>query len=176
MNWLEHYADSYAIAGIIRVAQVIAAVDEIYIDVVRVVPRNWPWLDESEPKAAVLEARVSINQPRASDAELVFTPKIGPETLVWNASFAARTQSQCRLRMLSLLLGRSSLSMLLPRGLAALFLLYLLGLLLLLLLLLRILRLLLLFLFCGVGLFLFLLLLLYLRLLLLSKPAITLAL
>ena len=112
-RWLEHHGDRNASAGIGRVTQVIATVDVIDIDVIRVVPARWPRLNKSKPIATVLEARISADQPWAADAEFMLAPKVGTETIVRDPTSAPGTESQCRLGSLSPLLIRSSLSVLL---------------------------------------------------------------
>ena len=90
------------------------AIDVIDIDVIRVVPVRGPRLNETKPIAAVLEARISADQPWAADAEFMPAPKLGAETIIRDATFAPGTESQCRLGSLSPLFIRSSLSVLLP--------------------------------------------------------------
>ena len=58
-RWLEHHADGNLIAGIRRIAQVILTVDVVDVNVVGVIPAYRPRLNEAEPVAAVLEARIS---------------------------------------------------------------------------------------------------------------------
>ena len=112
-RWLEHHGDRNASAGIGRVAQVIATIDVIDIDVIRVVPARGPRLNKSKPIATVLETRISADQPWAADAEFMLAPKVGTETIVRDPTCAPGTESQCRLGSLFLFLIRSSLSVLL---------------------------------------------------------------
>src|SRR5579863_10469490 len=88
---LEHDADRETRAGIVRVIHVVAAVDVINVDVVGVVPADRPRFHESKPIAAILEARISADQNRVADAELVLTSKVGMETLVWNSAVTPGT-------------------------------------------------------------------------------------
>lgn len=98
---LHHDANANANAGIIRVVQVISAINVINVNVVGVVPTFRPWVNESEPKAAVLEARISVDHPRTADAESMPAPKMRTEAIVRYATFASGTESQCRLCSLS---------------------------------------------------------------------------
>ena len=115
-------------AGIERVTQVIPAIDVIYVNVVGVVPTYRPRLNKSEPKAAVLKARISANHPWTADAESMPAPKIGTEPVVRYATAASGTEPQCWRCALPLHFGRTPLSMLLRLLLSALWLLLGLGL------------------------------------------------
>jgi len=109
---LEHDANGNPRAGIRRVTQVISVTDVININVIGVVPTRRPRLDESEPIAAILKARISANHPGTLDAEFVPSAKIGTEAIVGYTTSASGTEPQCRHRALSLLFGRTPLSML----------------------------------------------------------------
>ena len=98
---LDHDADGEAGAGIVRVVHVIATVDIIDVDIIRVVPADWPWFNKSKPKAAVLEARISANQHRIAHVEVVPAAKTGPETVVWNSTAASGAEAKRRLCALS---------------------------------------------------------------------------
>src|ERR1700735_3780641 len=111
-NCLEYDANPNAGARIIRIDQVIAAVDVINVDVVGVIPSYRPRILKSKPKAAVLEARKSANQHGFVDYERVFSAKVGAESIVRYTSAASGAESKCRLRPLSLFFCRSPLSML----------------------------------------------------------------
>src|ERR1700735_1818155 len=111
-NCLEYDANPNAGARIIRIDQVIAAVDVINVDVVGVIPSYRPRILKSKPKAAVLEARKSANQHGFVDYERVFSAKVGAESIVRYTSAASGAESKCRLRPLSLFFFRSPLSML----------------------------------------------------------------
>ena len=100
-NDLHHDVNGNANAGIIGVVQVISAINVINVNVVSVVPTYGPLLIKSEPIAAVLEARISVNQPRTADAESMLGPKIGTEAIVRYAAFASGTELQCWLCLLS---------------------------------------------------------------------------
>jgi hypothetical protein len=73
------------------VEQVIAVIDVSDVDVVRVIPVirpvAWPWIDDAEPIALVLEARVSTNHQEweSVDAEPVVPAEVSPEPVVRNA-------------------------------------------------------------------------------------------
>jgi hypothetical protein len=97
---LKHYADGKASAGIVRVVHVIAAVDVIHVDLVCVVPADRPWLNESKPITAVLEARVTADHDGGANAEFVFTAKIGMKAVVWDAAVAPGAQAKSGLRVL----------------------------------------------------------------------------
>src|ERR1035437_3385479 len=88
-----HNANDNASARILRIVQVISAIHEVDVYVVNVVPIFRPGVNEPEPKAAVLEARISANHPWTADAESMLAPKIGTESLVWYATFASVTES-----------------------------------------------------------------------------------
>jgi hypothetical protein len=93
-------ADCNANAGTRRVVQVIAAIDVVNVNVVGVVPVCWPRVNESEPIAAVLEARIPGDNRRTVDAEPVVTTKLGTETVIRNATTAVATDALCLLCML----------------------------------------------------------------------------
>jgi len=69
-----------------RVIQVIATPDVFDIDVVVVAPADGPWLIESEPIAAVLEAVVSLDHLGTDHAKRVVMTKMGTVTVVRNAA------------------------------------------------------------------------------------------
>ena len=96
-RWSENDADSEASAGIIWVVHVVSTVHVINVDVICVVPACRPRLNKSEPIASVLEAGISADHYRIAHPELMLTPKIGMETLVWNSAAASRTEANCRL-------------------------------------------------------------------------------
>ena len=98
---LNYDADGKARAGIVGVVHVIAAVHVINVDVVGVIPICRPRFHEPKPIAAVLEARVSAYQNWPANAELVFTSKIGMESLVGNSTAPSGTEADCRLGALS---------------------------------------------------------------------------
>ena len=50
-----------------------------------------------------MEARISADQFRFADAEVVFTAKVGMETFVWNSTAAPGAEPERRLRSLSVL-------------------------------------------------------------------------
>jgi hypothetical protein len=115
LDWeakLEHDANGNPIAGIRRVTQVISVTDVININVIGVVPTCRPRLNKSEPIAAILKARISANHPGTLDAEFVPSAKIGTEAIIGYTSSASSTEPQCRHCALSLLFGRTPLSML----------------------------------------------------------------
>ncbi len=115
LDWeakLEHDANGNLSAGIRRVTQVISITDIININIIGVVPTRRPRFDESEPIAAILKARISANHPGTLDAEFVPSAKIGTEAIVGYTSSASSTEPQCRHCALSLLFGRTPLSML----------------------------------------------------------------
>src|SRR5208337_2012723 len=134
---LDHDSDGETRAGIVRVVHVIAAVHVIDVEVVGVVPVRRPGINETEPKAAVLEARVSADHNWVAHAEGVTASKVGTETIIGNAAAAPGTEAELRLSALSGhgLLGalgttmrRGSLLLFVGLGLLQLFLLLLLGL------------------------------------------------
>jgi len=73
-------------AGMPRVAQVIATPDVFDINVVVVAPAGWPWLIESEPIAAVLEAVVPVDHLGTDHAERMVMTEMGTVTVVRNAT------------------------------------------------------------------------------------------
>src|SRR5208337_4812344 len=89
-----------------RVAQVIHAVHVDNIDVLRVEPVAWPWVNKSEPIATVMEAAPPV--VGLADTERVLPSKVGPVTVFRNAATTASTGSLflllLLLRMLLLLL------------------------------------------------------------------------
>jgi len=97
---LDHDSDGETRAGIVRVVHVIAAVHVIDVEVVGVVPVRRPGINETEPKAAVLEARVSADHNWVAHAEGVFTAEVGTETFVGNAGAAPGTEAKLRLSAL----------------------------------------------------------------------------
>ncbi len=98
---LHHDADGNANAGIIRVVQKIPAIFGINVNVVGVVPTIRPRLNKTEPKAAVLEARISIDHPWTADAKSMLAPKMGTEAIVRYAPFASGAEPQRRFGSLS---------------------------------------------------------------------------
>ena len=98
--FLEHDRNSNSNAGIIRVVQVISAINIIDVNVVGVVPTFRPRLNKSEPITAVLEAGISINHLRTADMESMLAPKVGTEVGVRYAPIASRAESQCWLSAL----------------------------------------------------------------------------
>ena len=82
--------DCDPVPGVPAVVQVIAVfgVNDIHVIVVVPIVRPvlWPWVHETEPKAAVLEARVpSIQLHRVPvDAEPVIRTKVATITVIWN--------------------------------------------------------------------------------------------
>jgi hypothetical protein len=88
---LKRDADSDSGIGIPAVVQVVAVVDVGDVDVVSVVPVIapvfWPWVDETDPIAPVLEARISAyNQKgQAVDAESMVRPKVSTEPVIRDA-------------------------------------------------------------------------------------------
>jgi hypothetical protein len=70
------------------VVQVIAVIDVGDVDIVGVVPVirpvAWPWINNTEPIALVLEARVSANHQEGEsvNAEAMLPPKVSPEPVV----------------------------------------------------------------------------------------------
>ena len=87
---LHRDADCNSNGGIPAVEQVIAVVDVVDIDVVGVVPVIrpvfWPWVNETEPIALVLEAWISAHnkEGEAVDAEAMVLTKVSTETVVRN--------------------------------------------------------------------------------------------
>jgi hypothetical protein len=73
-------------AGMPQVVQIIGVPNVDDINLVVVVPAGWPSFIESEPIAAVLEARIPGDNHRTVDAEPVVTTKIGTVTVVRNAA------------------------------------------------------------------------------------------
>ena len=94
---LEYDADCNANTGMHRVVQVIAAINVVNVNFIGVVPVCWPRVNESEPIAAVLEARIPGDNPRTVDAEPVVTTKMGTETVVRNATTAVASDALCLL-------------------------------------------------------------------------------
>jgi hypothetical protein len=90
-NPLHRDADRNSDARIPAVEHVIAVVDIANIDVVGVVPvispGFWPWVNQTEPIAVVLEAGISAHnqEGKAGDAEAMVLTKVSPETVVRNA-------------------------------------------------------------------------------------------
>src|ERR1035438_2079386 len=91
MNLLVHVdCDCDPVPGVPAVVQVIAVfgVNDIHVIVVVPIVRPvlWPWIHETEPKAAVLEARVSSIQLHRVpvDAEPVIRTKVATITVIWN--------------------------------------------------------------------------------------------
>ena len=73
-------------AGMPSVVHVIAALNVLDINVVVVAPACWPWFIISEPIAAVLEALIPVVHPGTAHAERVAVTKIGPVTVIRNAT------------------------------------------------------------------------------------------
>ena len=111
---LEHDNNGDSRAGIVRIAQVIPAVDVVHIDVVGVIPAFRPRLRESEPIPAVLESGISIHDSWTSDPKFVRPAKVGAEAIVRYAGFAPGAEPQRRLFALSPLFIGGPLDMLLP--------------------------------------------------------------
>src|ERR1035438_9487513 len=92
MNLLVHVdCDCDPVPGVPAVVQVIAVfgVNDIHIIVVVPVVRPvlWPWVHETEPKAAVLEARrpaIHLHWVPV-DPEPVIRTKVATITVIWNA-------------------------------------------------------------------------------------------
>jgi hypothetical protein len=88
---LQRNADGNSGAGIPAVEQVIAVVDIHDIDVIVVVPVIppifRPWVNETEPIAAVLEAGISAHNQewQSVDAEPMVWPKVSTEPVVRDA-------------------------------------------------------------------------------------------
>jgi hypothetical protein len=87
---LPRNADRNSGAGISAVVQVVAVVvgDVNVVIVIPVIPPIfWPWINQTQPVAVVLEAGISAyNQEwQAMDAEPVLRPKVSPEAVVRNA-------------------------------------------------------------------------------------------
>jgi hypothetical protein len=84
------YGDCDPVPGVPAVVQVIAVfgVNDIHIIVVVPIVRPvlWPWVHETEPKAAVLEPRIpAIQLHRVPvDAEPVIRTKVATITVIWN--------------------------------------------------------------------------------------------
>jgi len=93
---LKNYADAYSDARVVGIDQEIFAVDVVDVDLVCVVPAIRPRLDETEPEAAILEARVSVDHYRLVDCESVFFAEIGAEAIVGNAAAASDAEPQRR--------------------------------------------------------------------------------
>ena len=88
---LHRYADRNSDVGIPAIEQVIAVVNVRDVDVVSVVPVIppvfWPWVNEADPIAAVLEAGISAHneESEAGDAETMILTKVSAETVIRNA-------------------------------------------------------------------------------------------
>jgi len=87
------------------VIQKVPSVDVVNINVVGVKPAHWPRLTESEPIAAVLEARLPFDNYGTINDEHVLATKIGVETVLRNAAVVDIGV----LCLLSVLRGRLSL-------------------------------------------------------------------
>ncbi len=94
---LERDGDGETSAGIIRVVHIVAAIDVIDVEVIGVVPANWPGINETKPIAAVLEARKAADHNWVTHMELVSATKVGTETIIGDAAAAALTESKLRL-------------------------------------------------------------------------------
>jgi hypothetical protein len=57
-------------------------------------------LNESKPKAAVLEARIPADQNWVTHVKVVPAAKTGTETVVWNSAAAPGAKPERRLRAL----------------------------------------------------------------------------
>ena len=90
-NCLEYDANANANVRIIRVDQVIAAIDVVNVDVVGVIPALRPRIVESKPKTTILEARKTADQHGLVDYEGVLPTKIGAEPVVRYAVTAITT-------------------------------------------------------------------------------------
>ena len=88
---LHRDADRNSDVGVPAVEQVVAVVDVGDINVVGVVPVIRPifrpWVNEAEPIAVVLEARISAHnqEGQAVDAEPMIRPKVSTEPVVRDA-------------------------------------------------------------------------------------------
>src|SRR5579863_4146342 len=69
-----------------RAQQIIAAVDVIDVDYVRVSPSHGPWLNDHKPITAILEARSSGDNNRVADLKGVLPAKISPKTVFRNTT------------------------------------------------------------------------------------------
>src|ERR1700688_4544713 len=57
--------------GMGNVHQDVLSFDEIHVHRIRIQPRSRPWIDDTEPESAKLEARLTTNHDRMPDVELV---------------------------------------------------------------------------------------------------------
>ena len=88
-----------------RVIQEIPSVNVVNVNVVGVVPAHGPGLSESEPVAAVLEARSPANYRGTVDAEHVGMTKVGTEAVIRYAATMVPSDLLAPLSMLTLLRG-----------------------------------------------------------------------
>ena len=89
MTELHRYAECNVHSGIVRVAQVIHAINFDNKNLLRVLPIAWPRALKSEPVATVLEPAIVVIG--LIDTEPVFMPEIGSETVVGDAAATAVT-------------------------------------------------------------------------------------